>query len=71
MRVECAASAADGCPEPASLWFGQRRVEVLSVVDRWYGTDRRWWKVETAEGFYVVRRDEVSGTWELAAVVGE
>jgi hypothetical protein len=45
-------------------------VDVKSVADRWYGSDQRWWKVETAEGFYIVRLDEASGTWELAAVVG-
>jgi hypothetical protein len=70
LRVECAQSAA-GLFEPRAIWFGSRRVEVRGVVDRWYGTDRQWWKVETDEGHYVLRLDEPSGTWELAAVVGE
>jgi hypothetical protein len=70
IRVECTAMEAGGPSEPAVIWFGARRVDVKSVADRWYGSDQRWWKIETAEGFYIVRLDEASGTWELAAVVG-
>jgi hypothetical protein len=62
---------ASGDPEPRVIWFGARRVEVRSVVDRWYGLDRQWWKLETDEGQYIVRLDESHGTWDLAAVVGE
>lgn len=56
--------------QPCVIWFGSRRVEVRAVSDRWYGTARRWWKVETDEGSYVLRYDEDVGGWELAAVVG-
>lgn len=65
------ASASNSSAEPAVIWFGSRRVEVRSVLDRWYGTDQRWWKVETEEGLYIVRLDGSTGTWELAAVVRE
>jgi hypothetical protein len=71
IRVECAASAAHGSADPVAIWFGARRVEVLAVTDRWYGEDRRWWKVETVDGLYIVRRDEATGAWDLAAVVRE
>lgn len=71
IRVECIASAEDGSPDPAVIWFGARRVEVRAVTDRWYGSDQRWWKVETLDGIYIVRLDESTGTWELAAVVRE
>jgi hypothetical protein len=70
IRVECTPSGS-GVVEPAVIWFGARRVDVLAVVDRWYGSSQRWWKVETSEGHYIVRLDESSGEWELAAVVGE
>ena len=56
--------------EPRVIWFGSRRVEVRAVSDRWDGTAHRWWKVDTDEGAYVLRRDEAGGDWELAAVVG-
>jgi hypothetical protein len=68
LRVDCRAGSA-GMPEPQTVWFGERPVQVLAIVDRWYGPQRRWWKVDTAEGQYVLRRDEADGKWELAAVV--
>lgn len=74
LRVECNTECNhDGAsvPGPRVIWFGARRVDVTAVLDQWYGVDRHWWKVQTAEGKYIVRLDEVSGTWELAAVVGE
>ncbi|HYF21244.1 MAG TPA: hypothetical protein VEA40_25500 [Ramlibacter sp.] len=71
LRVECAPSPDTGHAEPVLLWFGNRPVPVRSVVDRWWGPGQRWWKVETAEGAYIVRLDQASGQWELAAVVGE
>ena len=71
IRVDCTPSATDSSMQPAVLWFGARRVEVRSVTDRWYGSEQLWWKVETDEGSYIVRLDQASGTWELAAVVGE
>lgn len=54
--------------EPAVVWFGKRRLGVRAVVDRWYGCDRGWWKLDTDDGLYVLRRDDASGDWELAAV---
>ena len=62
--------SATGVLEPRVIWFGSRRVEIRAIADRWYGSDRSWWKAETDEGAYVLRLDERSGTWELAAVVG-
>jgi hypothetical protein len=67
IRVECQA-AASGELEPNVVWFGSRRVDVLSIVDRWYGTHHRWWRVDTEDGLYVLRLDGSSGEWELAAV---
>jgi len=56
-------------PAPAVVWFGERRLAVQAITDRWYGTDRRWWKLQTEDGLYVLRRDDASGEWELAAVL--
>lgn len=67
LRVECQPGAS-GEPEPAVVWFGRRRVVVRAIADRWWGADQRWWKLDTEEGFYVLRRDERSGEWDLAAV---
>jgi hypothetical protein len=70
LHVECAPCGIH-LLEPQVIWFGARRVDVRGVVDRWYGSNQRWWKVETDEGFYIVRLDEATRAWELAAVVGE
>jgi hypothetical protein len=67
IRVEYEAGLA-GEPEPAVVWFGRRRLPVRSIVDRWYGPAQRWWKLETDDGLYVLRREDRSGEWELAAV---
>lgn len=67
IRVEYEPGLA-GEPEPAVVWFGQRRVPVRGITDRWWGPGRRWWKLETEDGPYVLRRDDATGTWELAAV---
>ena len=67
IRVEYEAGLA-GEPEPAVVWFGTRRLAVRAILDRWYGTNRRWWKLDTDDGPYVLRRDDESGQWELAAV---
>jgi hypothetical protein len=67
IRVEQEAGFA-GEPEPSAVWFGSRRLAVHAIVDRWYGSDRRWWKLQTDDGFYVLRRTESTAEWELAAV---
>jgi hypothetical protein len=71
IQVECTASGMDDVVDPIAIWFGARRVEVLAVTDRWHGRTQRWWKVQTIDGLYIVRWDELASTWELAAVVRE
>ncbi len=69
LRVDCRQDDPRAEPEPHVVWFGNRPVHVLSIVDRWWGARQRWWKVDTAEGAYVLRLDQDTATWELAAVV--
>jgi hypothetical protein len=57
-----------GEPEPAVVWFGSRRLAVNAVVDRWYGTNRLWWKLDTDGGVYILRCEEGKEDWDLAAV---
>ena len=67
LRVECYA----GCPgeqEPLALWLGERRLNVRAIVDRWFAPTQRWFKVDADDGHtYVLRHDESTGRWELAA----
>ena len=67
IHVECYAGYR-GEQEPLALRFGERRVAVRSVVDRWYSPSQRWFKVEAEDGdTYIVSYQEPSGQWELAA----
>jgi hypothetical protein len=67
IKVDCRAGHL-GEPEPAVVWFGSRRLAVTAVIDRWYGENRRWWKLDTEDGQYILRREDSADHWELAAV---
>ena len=67
IRVECSPGYR-GEPEPFAFWLGERRLAVRSIVDRWFGSTQRWLKVDADDGhLYVLRCDENTGDWELAA----
>ena len=71
IRVECYAGYR-GDQEPLAFWLGGRRFAVRSVVDRWFAPTQRWFKVDVDDGrMYVLRHDEATEDWELAALVGE
>ena len=70
IRVECYAGYR-GEQEPLAFWLGERRIAVREVVDRWFAPTQRWFKLEADDGhMYVVRHDEATGDWELAAFTG-
>jgi hypothetical protein len=65
LRVECYAGHR-GEETPRRFDLGGRRVEVLEVVDRWYGSDHRYFKVRGDDGgIYLLRHDEPADSWEL------
>jgi hypothetical protein len=58
-----------GEPEPIAVWFGARRVGVRAVVDRWFAPNQRWYRIDADdEQLYVVRHDQTTGEWDLAAL---
>jgi hypothetical protein len=68
LKVECG-TGLRGAPEPLAVWFGARRVGVRAIVDRWYAPTRRWFRVDADDGqLYVLRHDEATGEWDLAAL---
>jgi hypothetical protein len=70
IQVECYAGYRDA-EEPRSFKLGERRIEVVEIVDRWFAPDHRYFKVKSDDGReFVLRHDDVSGDWELAALVG-
>jgi hypothetical protein len=57
-----------GEQEPLALWLDGRRLAVRAIVDRWFAPTQRWFKIDADdEHTYVLRHDEPSGDWELAA----
>jgi hypothetical protein len=67
IRVECYAGYR-GEQEPVAFWLAERRIAVRAIVDRWLAPSQRWFRVDAADGnVYVLRHDETSGDWEIAA----
>ncbi len=65
VEVECHAGYR-GEETPRRFTLGQRRVEVVDVIDRWYGPDHRYFKLLGDDGAtYLLRHDETAERWEL------
>jgi hypothetical protein len=67
IRVACHAGYR-GAQEPVAFWLGEWRLAVRQIVDRWFAPQSRWFKVAADDGdLYILRHDETSDAWELAA----
>ena len=67
IRVECYAGYRAE-QEPRAFWCGEQRLEVRAIVDRWFAPAQRWFKVDAEDGdVYILRHDETSGEWDIAA----
>jgi hypothetical protein len=65
VRVECS-SGQRGEAEPRVFFLGDRRIEVVEILDCWPGRDHRYFKVRGSEGgLYILRHDAPSGEWEV------
>jgi hypothetical protein len=70
IRVECHAGHL-GDQEPRAFVLGERRLEVRGLLDRWLDPAHRYFKVRVDDGqIFILRHDEGTGEWELAALVG-
>ncbi len=67
IRVQCYAGYR-GEQTPRAFWLGERRLEVLEVLDCWLGPDYRYFKVKAEDGnAYILRHDELRDEWTLSA----
>lgn len=65
IRVDCYAGYR-GEETPRAFFLGDRRVEVVDVLDRWLAPDHRYFKLRGDDGgLYILRYDVESGEWEL------
>jgi hypothetical protein len=71
MRVECYAGYR-GEERPLRLFLNQRRIEVVEVIDQWYGPDYRYCKVRgDDDNVYLLRQTMANEDWELTMFSGE
>ncbi len=70
IRVECHAGHR-GEEEPRAFTLGKTRFPALEILDRWLVPGHRYFKVRVEDGrSFILRHDESSGEWDLAALVG-
>jgi hypothetical protein len=51
---------------PTGFVLGERFLVVREVIDRWYGPDRRYFKVAADDGnIFIIAHDEAGNRWEL------
>jgi hypothetical protein len=51
---------------PQSLYRGERPIDIIEIMDQWYGPGYRYVKVRGHDNsVYILRFDEVHDQWEL------
>src|SRR5262245_3548567 len=61
-----------GIPMLLKLHFGEHQVDVLEVLDQWYGPDYRYIKVRGCDGgLYILRFDEPHADWALTMFISD
>jgi hypothetical protein len=51
---------------PRSLYRGERRIDIIEIMDQWYGPGYRYVKVRAYDNsVYILRFDEIGDQWEL------
>ena len=67
-RVQCYAGYR-GEEEPRSFDLGDRRLEIVDIIDRWLAPDHRYFKVKVKSGdVYILRYDNAVDEWEITFV---
>jgi hypothetical protein len=69
LRVQCYAGHR-GEEEPRAFYLGDRRIEVMKIIDRWLSPEHRYFRVQAYDGsVYILRHDETAGEWELTELI--
>ena len=51
---------------PRSLYRGERRIDIIEIIDQWYGPGYRYVKVRGRDSsVYILLFDEIRDQWEL------
>lgn len=53
-----------------SLYWSERQIDIIEIIDQWYGADYRYVKVKDDDGgLYILRFDEERSEWALIMFV--
>ena len=70
MRVQVEAHADDVGATPRSLYWNERRIGIVQMLDQWFGPDCRYVKLKGDDGgVYILRVDEIRNEWTLIMFV--
>ena len=65
VRVECYAGYREE-ETPRRFFLGQRKIEVVEILDRWLAPGHRYFKVRGDDGNrYILRYDAAADAWDL------
>lgn len=65
VRVVCYEGYRSG-ETPRAFRVGERRIEVVRVLDRWRGPDHEYFKLDASDGLrYILRYDRNDDAWEI------
>jgi hypothetical protein len=60
-----ASRSEQGISEPSAFYLGERRIDVVEVLDRWLAPDHGYFKLLTTDGIYILRHDDEENLWAL------
>jgi hypothetical protein len=70
MRIEAKLDLGDSGVTPRSLYWNELRIDIIEIIDQWYGADYRYVKVKDNDGgLYILRVDERRNEWALIMFV--
>jgi hypothetical protein len=66
MRVEVETDQVHGLAMPRRFRLDAREIEVVEILDQWFGADHRYCKLRGGDGaLYILRLDENRSEWTL------
>jgi hypothetical protein len=70
MRVQVEIQADNLKTTPRSLYWDERRIGIVELIDHWYGPDYRYVKLKGDDGgVYILRFDEIRNEWAMIMFV--
>lgn len=55
-----------GDKEPVAFMLGDKRIEVVEILDRWIGGDHSYFKIQTNDqATYILRFEPLLNRWQL------